>query len=304
MSKRKELRIAFSTQELLEIMLPTPLVRLKNVSKDNAELWAKLEYLNPYSNSVKDRPAHKLLFTTTTKEKITELMEASSGNFSIALTLLANTLGIKTTIFLPKPTPKSTEILLKAFGANVIRTEFETISKEMVDYVKEIANREGKTNLNQFENDLNFQMHYETTARELYQQILHAKINPDYLIIGVGTSGTIAAITKYFHEKNMNIKIIGVQPAKGEKIPGIKRLETQPKWIFKYKPDEMIDITRKQAIDGVLEIARKEGLPIGLSSGAVYHAYTLLSKNNPGTYITIFPDHTYKYTEALEKILT
>ncbi len=299
----KNLRIAFNTSELLYTVLPTPLVRLEKASIKDTELWAKLEYFNPYSNSVKDRVAYRLLAEALKKKhNIVEIKEASSGNFAIALTLLSNIFGMKTTIYLPKPTPRATEILLKTFGAKVIRTDFETINQDMVKYVKEQASRTGSINLNQFENDLNHTMHYETTAKELFEQVIAAGRKPDYIIIGMGTSGTISAITRFFKE-NMgdNVNIVGVQPTKNSKIPGLKRLETGPKWISQYKPDMIIDITAEDAVKSAIEIARLEGLPVGLSSGAVYSAYKKLASKQKGVFVVLFSDNAYKYYEIFKK---
>lgn len=301
----REHRIADSPEELLELSLPTPLVRLRRSSLDGAPAWAKLEYFNPYSNSVKDRPAYKMLKDLASKGGSGGIiMEASSGNFALALVLLANMMGLRTHIFLPKPTPQSTEVILRFVGAEVTRTDFETIGPDMVEHVKNLASSRGALNLNQFENDLNLEMHLETTAVEIIEQTRAAGFTPDYIVAGIGTSGTIAAIVKKVREElGERVRVIGVVPAPGEKIPGIKRLETNPKWVKEYPPDEVIEITRREALEGMRAVASLDGIPIGMSSGAVYEAYRRLASTSRGNYVLVFPDNIYKYVEALRSLL-
>lgn len=228
------------------------------------------------------------------------LYEATSGNVGIALAALSAVLGLKFRAYVPKPTPKITEILIKMFGAEVIRTKFETIDPEFINFVKEEAKKDKAVNLNQFENDANFEAHYYGTAKELDEQLKSIKKKPEVIIAGVGTSGHIAALSKYFKEK-YGTKIIGVVPAEGEKIPGIKRIETKPKWFFQVKVDKVVEITTREAVEGALRVARTDGLIIGLSSGAVVKAY---EKINPkGTTVLIFPDDGFKYVEIFQAFL-
>lgn len=305
MDEKRLLRVADHPLKLLELSLPTPLVRLHGSSVPSAPAWAKLEYFNPYSNSVKDRPAHRLLKALEeSRPRSREIMEASSGNFAIAMVLIANMLGYKTHVFLPKPTPQSTEVILRFIGAQVTRTSFETIDPQMVDHVKNLARERGANNLNQFENDLNLQMHFETTAVELVEQARAAGFTPDYIIAGIGTSGTLAAIVQRARRAwGKRTRVVGVVPARGSKIPGIKRLETSPKWVRDHPPDEVLEVTREEALQGMAEVARKDGIPIGMSSGAVYTAYRRLAVREPGTYVLVFPDNIYKYVEALRVYL-
>jgi len=100
------------------------------------------------------------------------------------------------------------------------------------------------------------------------------------------------------------VKIIGVQPAKGSSIPGIKRVETRPKWLPLVHIDEIVDVTRDEAVESVIEIARKEGLLVGLSSGATYMGFRKIRrKYGKGVYILVFPDDIFKYIEIFQKIM-
>jgi len=173
----------------------------------------------------------------------------------------------------------------------------------MVRFVQEEARKAGAVNLNQFENDDNFEAHYRFTAREIEEQLKAVGKEPDVIIAGIGTSGHIAGLAQYFKER-YGTKVVGVVPAEGEKIPGIKRLETRPKWYFKVDVEGVVEVTRNEAIEGAISVARRNGLLIGLSSGAVVKAYELVSdKLGGGTYVLIFPDDGFKYVEAFERYL-
>ncbi|MEM0021401.1 MAG: cysteine synthase family protein [Fervidicoccaceae archaeon] len=290
--------------ELINKVHPTPIVKLRNRINDSA-LYAKLEFFNPFSQSIKDRPAKRILEEAISSSLPKKIYEASSGNFAIALTLLSNAYGIPVRIYLPKGSPTSTQSLLKLLGAEVVITDFDSINPEMIEMVKEEAERDGAVNLNQFENDLNPQTHYEETGKELVEQLLEEGVKPTHLIVGLGTTGTLWGVVRRVEEVRewRGIKIIGVQPAKGSKIPGIKRIESRPKWIGMVELNEILDVSDREAALGAIEVGRKEGLPIGLSSGAVYIAYKKIAERERGVFVTIFPDSIYKYVEVLQKLV-
>jgi len=305
MEKKNDIRVFKSILEMVPVIWPTPLVRVGYLSKDGHEVWAKLEYFNPFSRSIKDRPAWAMLM-----EKIEEcreceaLYEATSGNVGIAIGILTSALGLKYRAYLPKNVPETTEVILKVLGAEVIKTDYETISKDMVDYVVNEAKKAGAINLNQFENDTNFQTHYKYTAKEIDEQVKSISEKPPKAIIaGVGTSGHIAAIAKYFKEKyGDETSIVGVVPKKGDSIPGIKRLETGPKWINMVKVDKVLEISKKEAISNVLEVARNEGLLIGLSAGAVTAAFKIIREElGKGLYVLVYPDDIFKYLPIIKE---
>ena len=283
---------------------PTPMVMLETESDEKKEVWAKLEFYNAFSKSVKDRPVWNMLIKALEEGTLSNaLEEATSGNVGISLACLSNIFGLKFTAYIPKPTPKATETLLKILGASVIRTEYQTINRHFWTEVNKHANEIGATNLNQFENDANFEVHYEITAKEIIEQLEAIGRIPDFVIAGIGTSGHIAGISKRLKERyGEQVKIIGVQPAPGSSIPGIKRIETKPKWLSMVKIDEIIDVSWEEAVRGVIEVARREGLLVGLSSGAVFQAYKKLSEKE-GVFVLVFPDDGFKYVEHFEKYL-
>ena len=286
---------------------PTPLVKFKSLSSDGYEVWGKLEFFNVLSHSIKDRPVWYMILKALEEGKLgSKLYEASSGNVAIALTLLGNILKVKTRVYIPKPTPKTTESLLKILGAEVVRTEFKTIDREFIEFVKEEARRDGATNLNQFENDYNPEAHFKYTANEIDLQLTAIRKSPPKAIVcGVGTSGHIAAISKYFKSRyGDEVVIVGAIPSKGSVIPGIKRPETGPKWLSNAKVDHVVEVSTEEAIKEVINIARNEGLLIGISSGAVINAFKKVKDVvGKGTYVLVLPDDIFKYIEFIVKYL-
>lgn len=286
---------------------PTPLVRLRSECRNGVEVWAKLECYNPFSRSVKDRPVWNMLRKAFEEGKVKrKLYEATSGNVGVALAALCNFYGLELTAFMPKKPPATTLKLLKILGAKVVETEYETISPEFWRWVASLAEEEGALNLNQFENDANPEVHYRTLANELVEQLEAVGRRPNFVIAGIGTSGHIYAISKRLRERyGDSVRIVGVQPAPGSEIPGIKRVETRPKWLEMAKPDLIIDVSLEEAIEGVIAVARREGLLIGLSAGAVYRAYKrLVERGWRGVYVLVFPDDVFKYVDIIAEYLS
>lgn len=300
---KKALKVYNSSLELLYEGWPTPLVKLNSLSTSSISVWAKLECYNPFSNSVKDRIAWLMIKEAQEKGKLKQfLYEATSTNTGIALTSIANTLGTKTRLYIPMTVQKVSDIYLKVLGAEVVRLPVG-LTVEAISQVDTEAKNHGAAHLNQFENDANIKVHLKYTAREIDQQLASLGLKPTCIIGGIGTSGHMSAISIYFKAKyGEKVRIVGVQPAQNEAIPGIRRIETGMKWIRWTNFDEIIDVTHSEAIEAAIEIARKEGLLIGLSSGAVAHAFKKIAKEN-GVYVLVFPDSGYKYAEQFEKHL-
>ncbi|MCS7132485.1 MAG: pyridoxal-phosphate dependent enzyme [Aigarchaeota archaeon] len=300
---RRKLRVYDGTLSLLYENWPTPLVKLRSYSDEEKSVYAKLECFNPFSNSVKDRIAWSMIMEALEEGEFADILyEATSTNTGIALASIANILGKKAKLFIPRAIQRVTDTFLRALGAEVVRMPV-SLTVESVKEVDLMAKRDGAAHLNQFENDANFRVHLKYTARELDEQLKSIGIKPDYIIGGLGTSGHMSAISLYFKSRyGGDVKIIGVQPAPGEIIPGIRRIESGMKWIHLVEFDELIDVTIGEAVEGVLEVARREGLLIGLSSGAVFKAFKRIPGKR-GNYILIFPDSGYKYAEQLEEYL-
>ncbi|MEM3727726.1 MAG: pyridoxal-phosphate dependent enzyme [Candidatus Bathyarchaeia archaeon] len=298
---RKVLKVYNSTLELLYDGWPTPLVKLNSLSSTSCSVWAKLECYNPFSNSVKDRIGWAMIKEAMENGELkTALYEATSTNTGIALTSIANTLDVRTRLFIPKTIQKASDIYLKVLGAEVVRLPVG-LTVEAISHVEKEAKADNAVHLNQFENDANFKVHLKYTAREIDDQLNSLGLKPTCIIGGLGTSGHMSAISHYFKTKyGHNVKIVGVQPAQNEVIPGIRRIETGMKWFHNAHFDEVVEVKQTEAIEGAIKIARKEGLLIGLSSGAIVHAFQKIA-GEKGVYVLVFPDSGYKYVEQFEK---
>lgn len=298
---KKFMRVFESTVELLYANWPTPLVKLRSLSIGERSVWAKLESYNPFSNSIKDRVGWAMIFDALERGELRNVLyEATSTNTGIALASIANTLGIKSKLFIPEAVQKAIDVYLDVLGAEVIRLPVG-LTVEALGMVDAEAKAHGGSHLNQFENDANFKVHLKYTAREIDEQLESLGLQPTCIIGGLGTSGHMGAIAFYFKSKyGDDVKVVGVQPAPNEVIPGIRRIETGMKWLHKVRFDEIVDVTQSEAIEGVIKIARTEGLLIGLSAGAVVNAFQKIAENK-GVYVLIFPDSGYKYAEYFEK---
>lgn len=290
------LHVFSNEQELLEGMWPTPLLKLR-IGKD---VWGKLEYYNAFSRSIKDRTAW-FLFKQALINNSTQIVEATSGNTGVALAALSAIYGIKFTMFIPIVAPKVYKVLVKILGGSVIEAGYST--NDIIPLAKKFAEISNAINLDQFNNPLNIIAHYETTAKEIDEQLKSIGKVPSRIIATMGTGGHIAGISKYFKERyGDDIEIIGVQPSKDSRIPGIKRQDGKNSLLEGIKIDRVIDINLEEAIDGVLTIARTSGILIGLSAGATVAAYKKL-KGDDNTTVLIFPDDIFKYVDILEQTL-
>ncbi|MCX8177763.1 MAG: pyridoxal-phosphate dependent enzyme [Candidatus Bathyarchaeota archaeon] len=300
----RTLRVYSSALELLFGGWPTPLVKLNSLSTERRSVWAKLEGYNPFSNSVKDRTGWAMVADALEKGELKEaIYEATSTNTGIAITAIANMLKVKTKLFIPKPVQKASDTYLKVLGAEVVRLPVE-LTVEAINQVDAEAKAQKATHLNQFENDANFKIHLKTTAREIDEQLKILNLQPTCIIGGLGTSGHMSAISYYFKTKyGDQVKIVGVQPAPKEVIPGIRRVETGMKWFHQAHFDMTVDVRQVEAIESAVNVARKEGLLIGLSAGAVVHAFQKVAAEE-GVYVLVFPDTGYKYAEQFEKYFT
>jgi len=300
-------RVYDNVVELLYKGFPTPLVKLKYLSNQGVNFWAKLEWYNPFSLSVKDRIAWYMLTKTLENfnNNVKVLYEATSTNTGLALAGLSNYYGLKTRLYLPITMQKCVDYLFQALGAEVVRKGV-SITTEMIDDVKREAVRDNAVNLNQFENDYNFYVHLRYTAKELEYQTLKKGFIPDAVIVGVGTSGHGSAISFYFKNKyGSRVKVYAVQPKTGSIIPGIRRVETGMKWIHYVELDGIVDVSLEEAFMGLLEVARSDGLLIGLSAGAVAYAASKLVENGEvkDNIVAVFPDHGTKYIELIEGLM-
>ncbi len=291
---------------------PTPLVRLNrsNPSRD-FQIYLKLERYNPFG-SVKDRIVSEMLSGLNRDSQT--IIEPSSGNTGIALVGMANALGIPAEIAVPKRIPEEKKTVLKFMGARVIEADdalcplFPTEgARGLVNaLIKSPATEAGYVSPNQYENELNVQAHYRTTGPEIWRQT-QGKVT--HFFAGFGTCGTITGVGRYLKEQNPEIKIIGVEPSSANhRLPGLKRItglaeEFIPKILDRSIIDSTVQVTDKDAYKTAIELARKEGIPVGPTTGAILFAALRYARSGEGLAGVISPDDAFKYTSFYKDIL-
>lgn len=288
----------------------TPLVRLNNLIKKNelkADILAKLEYFNP-AGSVKDRIAKEMILDAIDKGLIKEgttLIEPTSGNTGIGLSAVATSLGLKIIITMPETMSVERRNLMKAYGAELVLTPGSEGMTGAIAKAKALAEEIPNSFIpGQFENPANPEAHYKTTGPEIFQQT-DGKV--DIFVAGVGTGGTISGIGKYLKEQNSDIKIVAVEPASSpvlsqgkagaHKIQGIGA-GFVPETLNTNIYDEIITVKNEDAFITGREIAKTEGILVGISAGAaLYVAKQLaLRKENEGkTIVVLLPDGGDRY---------
>ncbi len=268
----------------------TPLYRSKTLSTETSEVLIKLEFYNPGS-SVKDRVALNIIKAaeaTGALKKGDEIMEATSGNTGIGLACIAAAKGYKLTLAMPESMTIERQKLVKAFGANLILTPRELGMKGAIAKIEELAaNRDDVFIAHQFDNSANPDIHYQTTGKEIWQQ---TNGNIDVFISGVGTGGTISGVGKYLKAQNPNIKIIAVEPSQspvlsgGEPAPhSIQGIGAGfiPNTLDTSIYDEIITVDGEDAVSTARQLAQKEGLLVGISSGAMAYVAGEYAKSHP-----------------------
>ncbi|GAB6944093.1 PLP-dependent cysteine synthase family protein [Vulcanisaeta sp. JCM 14467] len=275
---------------------PTPLVRLDCFG----DVWVKLEFFNPLSRSIKDRTVQFLLRKYLNGDLHGRyVFEASSGNVAISLAALANIYGFRYRAYVTKYLPETTEVILRVLGAEVVKVDRDRIDEEFWRWVGREAERSGAINLNQFENLNNPMGHYDVTGEEIVRQFRSVGKVPRVLVAGVGTGGHITGIARRLRDEFGDVYVVGVEPAAGSAIPGIKRLEAGTRWVHEVV-DEVVDVTLEEAVRGVIAVARSTGLLVGLSSGAVFQAFLRVRERlGDVTYLLIFPDDIFKYIDII-----
>ena len=282
----------------------TPLLRLKKTEEQlklKAKLIVKLEYFNP-GGSVKDRVALAMIEQAVRQGKLdkdTVIIEPTSGNTGIGIASVATARGYKAIIVMPETMSVERQKLIKAYGAELVLTEG---SKGMSGA---IAKEYGKAIIaGQFINPANPLAHYDTTAREIWQD---TDGEVDVFVAGVGTGGTLSGVGKYLKEQNADIKVVAVEPlsspmisqgkAGAHKIQGIGAgfiPATLDVNIF----DEVIAVANGDAMDAARELGKREGVLVGISSGAALWAAIELAKRDENvgkTIVAVMPDTGERY---------
>jgi cysteine synthase len=242
------------------------------------------------------------------------IVEPSAGNTGIALAAMANARNTPIEIAVPDGTPEEKKALLRFLGAELIEVEDELCplfptegARGVVKSMVESEAFEGKyVSPNQYENELNVEAHYRTTGPEIWKQT-NGEI--DYFFAGIGTGGTISGVGRFLKERNPNIKIIGVEPAsRYHTLSGLKRItglpdEHYPKILDPDLLDDLISVTDEEAYRAGIEIARKDGIMVGPTTGAVLHAALHSGLPKTGRAVIISADNSAKYVSAYAKYL-
>jgi len=280
----------------------TPLVMLQRIgtqenSARNNVILGKLEGNNP-AGSVKDRPALSMIQRAQERGDIKPgdtLIEATSGNTGIALAMAAAVKGYRMILIMPEDLSIERAQTMKAFGAELILTP-KSVGME---YARDLAlqmQRDGKGRvLDQFANLDNPRAHYETTGPEIWADT-HGKIT--HFVSAMGTTGTITGVSQFLKEKNPVIKIIGVQPNEGSRIPGIRKWpqEYLPKIYNPANVDELMYVSQENAEDMCRRLAREEGIFAGISAaGACCVALEIARRESNATIVFVVCDRGDRY---------
>ncbi len=297
-------------KSVTELIGGTPIIELTKIERDNsvdASLLAKLEYFNP-AGSVKDRIAKAMIEDAERKgilKKGATIIEPTSGNAGIGIASVATSKGYKTILTMPETMSIERRNLLKAYGAEIVLTDGTKGMTGAIDKANELKEQiDGAVILGQFVNPANPEVHFNTTGPEIWNDT-DGKV--DIFVAGVGTGGTLSGVGKYLKSQNPEVKIVAVEPATSpvlseghsgpHKIQGIgagfvpKTLNTD---IF----DEIITVNNEDAFSTANQIAKTEGILVGISSGAAVWAALGLAKraeNSGKTIVALLPDTGERY---------
>ena len=286
---------------IIETIGKTPLVKINKLTGENdATILAKLEKFNP-GGSVKDRIAKYMIECAEKEGKLTKdkiILEPTSGNTGIGIAIVAAVKGYKVLFTIPESVSTERRIILKAFGAKILLTPKEKGTDGAIEkaYTMAKENPDKYFMLDQFNNQYNLLSHYETTGKEIIEDT-DRKV--DMLVASMGTTGTIMGAGKKLREFNPNIRIIGVEPYTGHKIQGLKSMkESYRPGIYNRKGmDEKVFIKDEDAYETTRQLALKEGLLVGMSSGAAMFVALRKAKElgKEKTIVVILPDGGEKY---------
>lgn len=297
-------------EKITDIIGKTPLLKLTNYINENklsADIYAKLELFNP-AGSVKDRVAKAMIDDAEAKgllKKGSVIIEPTSGNTGIGLASVAASRGYKIILTMPETMSVERRNLLKAYGAELVLTDGAKGMKGAIEKAEELAKQTpGSFIPGQFVNPANPAVHRATTGPEIWEDT-DGKV--DIFVAGVGTGGTVSGVGEYLKSKNPNVKVVAVEPAgspvlsKGvsgpHKIQGIGAgfvPDTLDTGVY----DEIITVENEDAFKTGKTLARKEGVLVGISSGAAVYAATVLAKrpeNKGKVIVALLPDTGERY---------
>jgi len=287
-------------ENILQTIGNTPLVKINRLNPNkNVSIYAKIEGFNP-TGSIKDRIALKMIEQAEAEGKLTKektIIEPTSGNTGIGLAMIGVVKNYDVEIVMSKAVSIERVKMIKSFGAKVIFTDAKLGTDGAIKKARELVKQYPEKYFmpDQFSNEYNKLAHYKITAEEIWKQT-NGKI--DYFVSAIGTSGTIMGVGKALKENNPKIKIVCAHPVKGHYIQGLKNMEEAivPTIYDSSQIDETVMVETEKAFEIAREIIKKEGIFVGMSSGAaLYAAIEIAKKIEKGTIIVIFPDRGEKY---------
>ena len=287
-------------KNILQTIGNTPLVRINRLNPNKkVTIYAKVEGFNP-TGSIKDRIALKMIEQAEAEGKLTKgktIIEPTSGNTGIGLAMIGAVRGYGVEIVMSKAVSVERQKMIKAFGAKVTLTDAELGTDGAIQKARELVKKYPDKYFmpDQFSNKYNKTTHYKTTAEEIWKDTVG---DIDYFVSSIGTSGTIMGVGKALKENNPKIKIVCAHPVKGHYIQGLKNMEEAivPAIYDPSQIDETVMVETETAYEMSREIVKKEGIFVGMSSGAaMYAAIEVAKKINSGTIVVIFPDRGEKY---------
>lgn len=285
---------------VLSVIGNTPLTEIVSLNGNSkVRILGKLEGNNP-GGSVKDRPAYYMIKKAEESGELTKdktILEPTSGNTGISLAMIGAAKGYRVKLVMPACASVERQHTLKVFGAEVVLTPGKEATDGAIRKAHQLLEESPDEYYmpNQFENENNILSHYETTGPEIFAQ---TKGEIDVLVAGLGTTGTIMGIGRYLKEKKPSVKIVAVEPIEGHTIQGLKNMKEsivpsiyQPKEL-----DEKIVLEDEEAFETARDLSAKEGLFLGMSSGAaVAGALKVARDMNSGTIVVILPDRGDRY---------
>ncbi len=286
---------------MLRLIGNTPLVASKSLLvKPGVTLYFKLEGQNP-GGSVKDRPALNMIRAALERGTIAKgsrLIEATSGNTGIALAMIARLYDLEIELVMPENATRERVQTMRAYGARVTLTPADKGIEGSRDYAEEMVRERGDIMLDQFSNPDNWKAHYKTTGPEIWKD---TGGTVTHFVSSMGTTGTIMGTSTYLKEQNPEIQIIGVQPDGESRIPGIRKWPKAylPKIFDPDRVDRILEVSETEARKTARELAGREGIFAGMSSGGATAAALRLAKElREGVIVSIVCDRGDRYLSS------
>lgn len=293
---------------ILEVIGNTPIVKINNINPNKeVHIFAKLEGFNP-SGSVKDRIALRMIDQAEESGQLTKdktILEPTSGNTGISIAMIGAIKKYNVEIIMSKRVSIERAKIIKAFGAKVHFTPKKMGTDGAILFAEKLMKKypEKYIMLNQYSNPANISAHYHTTAQEIIEQ---TNGHLDYFVSSIGTSGTLMGVAKALKEYNPSIQIIAAQPKKGQHIDGMKNMEMSivPALYDQSLIDRTIMVNFENAYNTTAQLIRREGLFVGISSGAAMFAAQRIARSiNSANIVVLFPDRGEKYLSIMNQIV-